>query len=339
MERSVVKVENPLATINNRGNNTPVRNDNAAVAVAASREIAEIQTRMQIAKMFPRDQIAAVDEMLVQFQRPSLAEISLYQYARGGTDICDLSIRAAEAIANCWGGLDFGWRIVDQKFDSSDCEAFCWDIQKNNRKVLQFNVPHYRNTKKGRFKLEDDRDIYELCANQASRRLRACMLAMIPRDIQDRIKDQIRETMKANVDCSPDRIKKMLEVFKKRFGVTKEMIENKIQRRMDTITPANMISLTNIFNSLKDGMSAPGDWFDMTAAETAEKAKGGKLKSMAAESAKPEEPAVKQEEKKADEPKPEEKRMGLTGDGDEEPPEEFFANQDERETDENGNLL
>jgi hypothetical protein len=47
------------------------------------------------------------------------------------------------------------------------------------------------------------------------------------------------------------------------FGVTKDMIEKRIQRHYSTITPALMVSLRKIYNSLRDGMSAPAEWFEM----------------------------------------------------------------------------
>ncbi len=54
----------------------------------------------------------------------------------------------------------------------------------------------------------------------------------------------------------------MLERFGT-YGVTKEMIEKRIQRHMSALTPAMAMSLKKIFNSLRDGMSTPAEWFEM----------------------------------------------------------------------------
>jgi hypothetical protein len=51
--------------------------------------------------------------------------------------------------------------------------------------------------------------------------------------------------------------------------VTKELIERRIQRHLSAITPAMVVSLRNIYNSLRDGMSAPAEWFDMPANDPA----------------------------------------------------------------------
>lgn len=302
------KVANPFATATTQNNNAVAssnagfgqitQNNSANTAIAATAEVAQMQARIFLAKQFPRDPQKCVDKILTQFQRESLASISMYQYSRGGTDICDLSIRALEAIALDWGNIDSNWSEIDRGYDYSVCEAYAWDLETNVKKSIKFTVPHYRTTKKGRFKLEDERDIYELCANMASRRIRACMQAVVPRDVQDCIKEQINTTLKANVDCSPARIKKMLEHFKSKYGVTKAQIEKRIQRNIESITPAQMVALINITNSLADGMSSTADWF-----ESVEDGKADKKKTLADMAAANEAPATTTEE--APEPKEE----------------------------------
>jgi len=233
----------------------------ALVDVEGQRAISETQGAMIIAKKFPRDQKAAIDRIKNTCSRKSLAEVALYQYSRGGTDITGPSIRLAEAIAQQWGNLQFGIRELDQRSDHSSVESFAWDIETNTRQTKTFQVPHTRySRKKGNYKLTDPRDIYELIANQGARRLRACILGIVPGDVVETAVKQCEETLKTNVEITPERIKSLVEKFKK-FGVTKKQIEDRIQRRLDTITPALMVNLGKIYNSLSDGMSVPADWF------------------------------------------------------------------------------
>jgi hypothetical protein len=120
-----------------------------------------------------------------------------------------------------------------------------------------------RYTKKdGNKPLSDPRDIYELVANNASRRVRACILATIPGDVVEAALDQCDETMRADADASPEAQKKILATFEK-YGVTKEQIEKRIQRRLDAIQPAQVVSLRKIAASLKDGMSKADEWFEV----------------------------------------------------------------------------
>lgn len=241
----------------------PLNQHGGAIAQTESnRAIAEVQAAMVLARQFPRDEQKALDKMLVAFQRQGLAEAALYSYSRGGQEITGPSIRAAEAIAQQWGNLQFGIRELSQSNGESTVEAFAWDVETNVRQVKAFQVPHTRYTKsKGNTKLTDPRDIYELVANQGARRLRACILGVIPGDIIESVVNQTDETLKAKADTSPAALKKLEDAFGG-YGVSKDMIEKKIQRRLDTITPAQIVSLRKIYNSLKDGMSKPADWFE-----------------------------------------------------------------------------
>ncbi len=236
------------------------------VEVENQRAMAEVQGAIVLAKKFPRNQIEAMDRIAVACQRPGLAEQALYTYSRGGTEITGPSIRLAEAIAQNWGNVQFGIKELEQRNGESTVEAFCWDMETNVRQVKTFQVKHERYTKKGSYKLEDPRDIYELAANQGARRLRACILGIIPGDVIESAVSQCEQTLKAKADTSPEALKKLVDAFSA-YSITKDQIEKRIQRRLDTITAAQLIQLRKIYNSLKDGMSAPADWFEMSPAD------------------------------------------------------------------------
>lgn len=233
-------------------------------AVAQSdqqRGIAEVQAAMMIARMNPRNQIEAMDRILNACTRPSLADAAVYTYSKGGSDVSGPSIRLAEAMAQAWGNISFGIRELEQSNGESSVQAYCWDIETNTKREITFQVPHVRFTKKGSYKLEDPRDIYELVANQGSRRLRACILAILPGDVTEAAVAQCETTMRTKADTSPEAMQKMVVAFEP-FGVSKEQIEKRIQRCIDAIQPAQVVSLKKIYASLRDGMSAPADWFD-----------------------------------------------------------------------------
>jgi hypothetical protein len=235
----------------------------ALTQIESSRAVQEVQAAMVIAKRFPRDERAALDRILNACARPTLANQAVYQYARGGSDVSGPSIRLAEAIAQNWGNLQFGIRELEQNNGESTVEAFAWDIETNTRQVKIFQVKHERHTRQGVKKLTDPRDIYELVANQGARRVRACILGVIPGDIVEEAVRQCEVTMQADADTSKEAQEKIVSAFAK-FGVTKEQIEKRIQRRMDSITPAQVITLRKIMQSLKDGMSGPDEWFEPT---------------------------------------------------------------------------
>lgn len=243
----------------------PPQAQSALTQIESSRAVQEVQAAMVIAKKFPRDERAALDRILNACTRPGLANAAVYQYARGGTDISGPSIRLAETIAQNWGNLQFGIRELEQSNGESTVEAFAWDIETNTRQTKVFQVPHERHTKQGARKLTDPRDIYELVANNGARRLRACILGIVPGDVIESALNQCETTMAADADTSPEAQKKIVEAFSK-FGVKKEQIEARIQRRLDSITPAQVVALRKIMASLKDGMSKPDEWFAVNVA-------------------------------------------------------------------------
>lgn len=232
--------------------------------VAGDREVAEVQSAMVIAKRFPRDGRIAMDRVLMACTRPTLAEAALYSYARGGQEITGPSIRLAEAIAQAWGNLQIGVRELEQRDGESTVEAYAWDLETNLRQSKVFQVAHERHTRSGVKRLTDPRDIYELVANQGARRLRACILAAIPGDVTEAAVRQCELTLRNKVEITPERIKAMVAVFEG-HGVSREQIEKRIQRHLEAITPGLFLQLGKIANSIKDGMSQPGDWFPLEA--------------------------------------------------------------------------
>jgi hypothetical protein len=250
-------------TAHNPFSDRPAKPVQGALAEAMSqREIAEIQGAMVIAQRFPRNERDCVDRILNAFTRVELCEKAMYEYARGGTDISGLSIRAAEAIIQQWGNARTGVREVEQHVGRSTAQAYAWDLQTNNFDERTFQVEHIRATKKQTYRLEDPRDIYELVANQGARRKRACILAIIPIDVQRAVEKQVELTLTNKIDVTPERIASLVGMYAE-LGVTKRAIENLIQRSIESITPLQVLRLGRIYTAIKDGIGAPKDYFEI----------------------------------------------------------------------------
>lgn len=242
---------------------------NATTAVAMSREMAEALASVQMAKAFPRDTLAARDRILNSCTRQKLAETACYTYNRGGADVTGPSIRLAEMLAQNWGNISFGIRELEQRNGESTCEAYAWDMETNARQVKVFHVPHIRHTRQGDKVLTDPRDIYELIANNGARRLRACILGIIPGDIVDEAVAACDATMAIKFEVTPERLKSMLAKFDE-IGVTKEQIEARLQCHLEAVKPAQLANLGKIYNSVHDGMSKAEDWFPQDKKHAAE---------------------------------------------------------------------
>lgn len=234
----------------------------ASAAAMVRRELGEVQAGVWAAKEDPRDQVKAMERILTSCGRVTLAQEALYQYARGGTDIEGPSIRLVEEIARQWRNVWSGVIEVDRRGSVSEMLAYAWDLESNFRDEKRFQVKHWRDTKQGGYMVHDERDIYEIVANQGARRKRACILAVIPGDVVDAAVEQCKQTLKTKVEITPERIAALVKSFADEFGVSKEQIEKRLQRRVDSITPAQVVQLRKVYNSLRDGMSAPLEWFE-----------------------------------------------------------------------------
>jgi len=241
---------------------------------SASREMEEVKGQIFMARQFPRNVFQAEQRILDACKRPSLAETAVYSYPRGGTRVEGPSIRLAEVLAQNWGNIAFGIKELEQRPGESVAMAYAWDLETNVRQEKVFTVPHSRKAKGKIKKLDDPRDIYELVANNGARRLRACILGIIPGDIVEKAVEECNKTLAGN-NQGPlkDRISNALKAFKDKFRVTQEQIEERFGYNVDAFTERDLLDLIKIYNSLKDGMSKPEDWFPKKEVKTKQETK------------------------------------------------------------------
>ncbi len=239
--------------------------------MVTSRQTQEVQGQIIMAKKFPRDEIAARNRILTACQRKRLAEQAEYEYKRGTSKVTGTSIRLAEAMAQNWGNLDFGFVELEQRNGESQVMAYCWDLETNTRQTKIFTVPHIRETKSGNYPLTSSRDIYEMVANQAARRVRACILGIIPGDIQEEAVEQCRKTL-ADGEKLPlkDLIAGVLRTAKEEYAVPQESLEKYIGCKADSFSMNDLIRLKKVFNSIKDGMAKREEIFELPGVEKKE---------------------------------------------------------------------
>lgn len=233
-----------------------------------SRQTQEVQGAIFMAKQFPRDEYAAIGRIERMCERMSLAEQATYSYPRGGKQVTGPSIRLAEAIAQAWGNIDCGVIELENKNGASELMAYAWDLETNTRVTKMFKVKHVRDTKKGSSALTDSRDIYEATANFGARRLRACILSVIPGDVVERAVDVCKETV-TNKDKTPiaDRIKKLEKAFKE-LKITKEQLEEYAQRNLNEFGREEIFALQGVFKAIRDGQAKAEDYFGKVKMDT-----------------------------------------------------------------------
>lgn len=243
------------------------KEETGLIASTEARAVAEVQAAYVIAKKFPRNQHESYQNIMEACKRPFLAEHAMYAFPRGGSLVTGPSIRLAEVLAQCWGNLDCGVREISQGNGVSVAEAYAIDLQTNTRVTKIFHVPHVRDTKKGRVKLTDARDIYEMVANQGSRRLRACIIGIMPGDVVEAAVAQVKKTMETGELPLSERIRTMIDKFKE-LGVTVEHLEKRLGHKLDATIAQEIVTFTGIYKSIKDGFSSREDFFDIAGGST-----------------------------------------------------------------------
>lgn len=238
--------------------NAPARESGSLESVTAqmamTRQAQEVQAAMIVAKRFPRNARDSMDRILQGCTRLSLAESAMYSYTRGGSEVTGPSIRLAECIAQAWGNIDFGYIELEQRNSESQVMAYAWDLETNTRQSKVFSVPHKRHTKSGDYPLTDPRDIYEMIANQAARRVRSCILSIIPGDVIEAAVKQCELTLKAGGGIPlEDRIKAMVEKYAE-LDITTDQLRGYIGKNVEAFTENDIVRLGKVYRSIKDGI-------------------------------------------------------------------------------------
>ena len=238
------------------------------VAIEASRAIAEAQSKLYIAKTFPRDEAEAMTKMRKACSRMSLAVKAFYSFPRGGQTVEGPTIRFAEELARCWGNIDYGIKELSQDDGKSEMQAYAWDLETNTQSVQNFTNPHKREKadKKTRQVVMEDltsqRDIYENNANMATRRLRARILAVLPAWFVDEAIQACRATLKGDGKASFEERKSNLIAEFDRLGVDAATLKRYLKHDAMDMDTDEFISLIGVFNSIKTGERKAKEWFD-----------------------------------------------------------------------------
>jgi hypothetical protein len=266
MNNSLVKQSNSVAGAIDQGGfgNNPV------AAAMTAKSLAEVQGKVFMAKQFPRQMDVVQAKIQQSCERKSLAEVAEYEYTKGGTTINGASIKLLETIAQCYGNIHSTWKEIsrDSQNHKSMCIAEAWDLENNVSSTLEFEVSHYRDTKGGPVLVTSERDLYELVASNAARRLRKCLENIVPRDIVDDARRICDETLVSKVDVQKG-IDKALEVFKETYGISLKQIETYFGMGRQGFTKNTYVKLQKLFISFRDGVADPSEVFKPETSNTA----------------------------------------------------------------------
>lgn len=256
------------------GSNAPATVGSTVTEMMVSRQAQEVQAAMVVAKRFPRNENDSWNRIMRTCQRQTLAERAMYEYPRGKEKVSGPSIRLAEAIAQNWGNIDFGFIELENKNGESQVMAYCWDLETNTRQSKVFTVPHVRSTKSGNYALTDPRDIYEMVANQAARRVRSCILSIIPGDVVDAAVKVCQQTLVGGDPSKVhEKVQATLNVFREEFDIPQQAIERFIGCNASAFTAQTILRLRGVYTAIKEGRASIADYFDTPAGKVETTAK------------------------------------------------------------------
>ncbi len=248
-----------------RGSNTGMS------AVEESQSVAEIQAKMILARNFPRDVQRCRDYIAIECATEELAQMATYEYKRGTTVVKGASIRLVECVSRYWGNIVSGIKEIASDGKKATVRAYCWDLETNFADEKVFDVPYVRETKSGGVvPVTSERDKYEVMANMAARRKRACIQAVIPKFIIDEAialceKTLENATLKDGIETTRDN---MLIAFQKKADwVTKEHIEEVTGKPFDSLNAKDIVKLRSLYNAVNDGFVKIDVAFNRTSAE------------------------------------------------------------------------
>lgn len=232
-----------------------------------SKQLSEIKGKMFLARQFPRDPEQSLQNVLMECKRPRLAEVAQYEYPKGDSVVTGPSIRLVEVLARHWGNIDSGVAEIDTHSDHTVVKAYAWDLENNVSDEKTFTVQHVRTTKRGSYKLTDERDIYEMVANKAARRKRSCLLAVMPGWYVEAALDACNETLRNSITNGKtiEEVREAVVTAFAEFGVSPDNIAAKLSRPIDKLDPNDIVKLRHLYAAIKDGFVKAQDAFDLSA--------------------------------------------------------------------------
>lgn len=234
---------------------------NAAREVQIGQAQQMVQAQFVMAAQRPRDEALAIDKIKRACQHIGVAEAAEYEYPRGTTRVSGATIRMAEVIARAWGNIDCGVVEIEQTGRESLMLAYCTDLETNTTIRKQFRAKHVREKQSGNVVLTDPRDVYEVTANFAARRMRACILGVIPDYVVQIALAECRRTMaEQDKRPTPEKIASMVEGFRT-IGVSAAMLETYLKHSLGVTTDRELIKLRNIFNGINTEAATIDDYF------------------------------------------------------------------------------
>lgn len=209
---------------------------------------AEFDTQIATAKRYPRETGACVREAIAMVQEnEETAQACIYALPRGGKTIKGKSIALAQTLANCWGNIRIGARLMEVGETTVEVVGICHDLEKNTRADVTITR---RITDKNGKRYNDDM-IAVTCNAAASIAIRNAIFRVIPSIYAERVYNAAIETALGKQMPISERRTKAVDHFKK-LGIDEKLLLGYLKRaKVEDITGEDLETLFGLANAIK----------------------------------------------------------------------------------------
>jgi len=234
----------------------------------------DIEAAMIVAQRFHRNEDEAYGRLMQSCKRPSFAQMALYSFPRGRTQITGPSIKMAIEMGRIWKHIRWGVDILHDDEETRTIRAWAWDMQENVKVTADDTFKKLIYRKQGGWIKPDERDLRELHNRRGSLAVRNCLLQLMPPDFIDEAKRQVRQTVEQGIaGDDPDRVRKAIIRAFATVGVTVDDLEHYLGHALAKSTPAEIADLRGVYKALADGHATWSEYAPATTqAETADDA-------------------------------------------------------------------
>jgi hypothetical protein len=192
-----------------------------------------------------------------------------YSFPRGSKKVTGPSINLAREAARLWGNIRYGVSIVEDNEEKRTIDCWAWDLETNTKISMADNfgklIQRYSAGQGASRQLVwiacDERDLRELTNRHAAIGIRNSLLQLLPRDIIDDAIEQATVTLRGQASKSmKEAIKDAIDKFST-LKVSLFMLERYLRHPLAEVTPDEIVELSGIYQSIKDGNSQISETF------------------------------------------------------------------------------
>lgn len=232
--------------------------------ISAIEEItrAEIDVQITTAKKYPRNiSKFRQDAMSMATADIETAASCFYKLKRGKGEEAKIiegpSVRLAEIVANAWGNMRYGARIVNEADKEVTAQGVAHDLEKNVASTIEVSR---RITTKDNRRFGDD--MIQVTKNAAcSIALRNAIFKTVPFTYAKQIYEQAKKVAVGNAKTLLERRQQMLDSFAKMSVTKKQILEYVEKESVEEIGLTEIELMIGVFNAIKDGDATINETF------------------------------------------------------------------------------